>query len=347
MAMLWLESFDAAFGTSPGAPTQLASKYTVSGSTTNTALVTGRVGGLGLKIHNATGSGAYISPPSNGNQQDWVVGFGLQTGILIDSRIFSMYDGGSEQFALRMTASGALAVYRGTSAITLGESAAAVLTASSWHYVEVKVRVGNAGVGFYEVRVNGVNVVSDANEDTQASANAYANTIRFWGVFDSSSTFQFAFDDLYIFDMSGADNNDFLGSQKIDCIRSNGAGDSTQLTPNTGSNYQAVDDTGHDGDSTYVESGTVGHQDLYAFASTTLSDIKGMQINAVCKETDMTPFDVKLVCKSGSTVDEGSSQPIGSTTYLTRHRILEEDPDTTAQWDAAGVSAAQFGIEVD
>jgi len=343
MALLFVEGFER-YGSSAGAPTGLATKYSEVGGTTNTALIAGRIAGLGLKVHMAPSGSPHIVPASFGNLATWIIGFGFRTGDeLVSTRIFSLYDSATEQFALRQTSAGELAVYRGTTLITGGTSGV-VLATNTWYYIEVKVTLGNTGS--YEVRLNGINILSDGSEDTTATANNYAQTIRLWGAFNSDPDTQFAFDDMYICDSSGSVNNDFLGPRKVVTLFPNGAGDSTQLTPSSGSNYQAVDDRPHDSDGTYVESATGGHQDLYHFENGNFLTINGVQISAICKETDASPFDIKLVSKTGSTVSGGSNIAVGNPSYTTRSRIMEANPDTTAAWTDSDVDSAQFGVEV-
>jgi hypothetical protein len=49
---------------------------------------------------------------------------------------------------------------------------------------------------------------------------------------------------------------------------------------------------------------------------------------------------------SNVTQDDGSAQTITSTTYVSKMRIVEQDPDTTAAWLVAGINAATFGIKI-
>jgi hypothetical protein len=342
MALLFVEGFER-YGSAPGAPTGLATKYSQVGGSTNTTLIAGRISGLGLKVNQAPSGSPHIVPAAFGNVSTWIIGFGFRTGAeLISTRIFSLYDSSTEQFALRQTVGGELAVYKGT---TLLATSAVVLSTDSWYYIELKV-VLHGSTGSYELRLNGVNILSDGSEDTTGTSNNYAQTIRFWGAFNSDPDTQFGFDDIYICDGTGATENDFLTPRQVFTSFVNAAGDSTQFTPSAGSNYQCVDDVPHDSDATYVESGTSGHQDLYGVDNVALTDITAVQISVVCKQTDDTPFDIKLVAKSDSTVDEGSAIAVGATDYVTRSRILVENPHTTAPWTDSDIDSAQFGIEV-
>jgi len=345
--LLWLDSFDS-YGTSNGSfPTGLDVVYSGLASQTNTILIDGRTpGGKAVAIgHNTTAR--FIETPSLQNGASWIIGFAYRPGVSFDSTdtvILSIMDSGSQQVTLNITASGQLQLRRGAvNGTTLGTSTA-TLSTSSWHYVELKVTIGNSGS--YEVRLNGVNILS-GSADTQNTANAQAQTVRFYGATDSSADIRWAYDDLYIANSdSGDEVSDFMGSRVVHCVFVSGAGDSTQFTPSTGSNYQCVDENPHDGDSTYVESGTVGHRDLYTVSGVTLTDIKGVMISSMVRETDGTPFNIKMPVKIDGTVYNDSGQPIGSTSYVSRHRVLGRNPDTNAAWTASDINSTQFGTEV-
>ena len=95
------------------------------------------------------------------------------------------------------------------------------------------------------------------------------------------------FDDLYVCDGSGSVNNDFLGDVRVVTVRPNGAGGSTQWTPDSGSNYARVNETISGEDSNYVEDGTSGHEDRYAYGDLSgVLGIKGLVICTDCRETD-------------------------------------------------------------
>jgi len=342
--LLWIEGFES-FGSSPGTPTGITNKYTTFGSTTNNTLAAGRVGGLSFKVHNDPGNTSAIGTPDFGNKATWIIGFGFRPGTrLLDTRIVSLYDSTSEQFTLRMTGAGELAVYRGTTLIA-ASSGAVGLSSNAWCFIELRVTL-HGSAGAYEVRLNGVNVLSASGVRTTGTANNFAQTVRFRGAFSSSAVDQTAFDDIYIADDTAGEVDDFIGSHKVVAVYPDGAGASTDLASSGGANYAAVDDNPHDGDTSYVQSAVDQDEDLYAYQDVTLNDIKGVQINGVCRETDATPFSLRLLCQSGMTLDTGSDLAIGSTSYVTKSRILEEDPDTAAPWTDSAINASQFGVRV-
>lgn len=343
MSLLWIEGFET-FGTTNGNDmVALRGKYVTDGTLGNLLVDDGRTaGGKCCKITNGS---RFFTTPDFTASQTVVIGFGFKcfgtyAGTL---SIVTLFDGATEHASLQVNASGEFIV-RGRGTTVLATTSGAVISAGTWGYVELKMTIGNAGVGSYELRVNGVTVASDADEDTQNGGNASVNKVRFNA---GGSGTSYAFDDIYILNTSGSDNNTFLGSRKVVAVYPSAEGDQIAFSPSTGSDNSAlVDENPPNDDTDYVESGTSGHQDLYQVGDVTFSVINGVQINARCKETDANPFSIKLVAKSDVTVDEGSAMNVGSTSYVTKARVLEHDPDTTALWTDSGVDAAQIGFEV-
>lgn len=241
----------------------------------------------------------------------------------------------------RITSAGELAVYKGGSSIAT--TSGLNIIAGAWYYIEFKVVTGTTGT--YELRVDGVNVLSSGSYNTKTTNN-YHTTFRLTGW--ESSSYGPVFDDLYCLDGSTGLDTDFLGNMRVVTIRPDGAGGSTQWTPDTGSNYARVNEEVCGDDSNYVEDSTTGHEDLYDYAALTgiVGDIKGVMVCTDCRCTDATSFTLKTACNSGGTESDDAGQAISSTTFVTKKRVIEKDPHTTAAWDIAGINAAQFGILV-
>ncbi len=209
--------------------------------------------------------------------------------------------------------------------------------------MEFKVVCANSG-GSYELRINGVTVAQNASTDTRAGSHDYHDIVEILGVAGDGQQI----DDLFILDGSGSTNNNFLGSRKVTTLFPTAEGDSSDYTPSTGSDNSAVvDDNPHNSATDYVESSTSGHTDLYQYSNVSnMGTINGVSVNTVCAQSDGTPFSLKTHVKSGSTDSEDAGQAIGTTSDVTRKRILETNPDTAAAWTQSEVNAAQFGIEV-
>jgi hypothetical protein len=258
--------------------------------------------------------------------------------------IFRLYDGSSTVgINLRLNSSGYWQLYRGNSLLETDIVASVALDV--WYWIELKVKCHDTA-GTYELRVDTVTRMSATSVDTKAGSNAWHDGYRFFGGLAGGWS-HYHLDDFFLMDGSGSFNNDFLGNQRIVALRPDSAGDSTDWTPNTGANYAAVDETDPDGDTTYVESGTPADKDLYDFddISGMTDDIRGVQSVIICRETDTETFSIYMPMKS-TTENQGSSQVIGTQSYVSRLRVMEENPVTTNQWTIAEVNAAQFGIEL-
>src|SRR5690606_30150679 len=156
-------------------------------------------------------------------------------------------DDATEGINLRVGTDGSLSIYLGNSLIAT--SVTTPININTWYYIELKVVVD--GSGSYEVRVDGVNVLSGST-DTQAGANPYANRVRLHGAATGTGP-QTQFDDWYVCDGSGSINNDFLGGRRIITYFTADTGDSSDFTPDEGDNYARVNDNPRDGDDSYVE----------------------------------------------------------------------------------------------
>lgn len=342
MALLWIEGFEG-FGTTNGvAPSGLDEKYGLTNRISLTDIQDGRI--AGKRWYANTSSNAFIRTKDLGAQTEIVVGFGFLFERLANQEIFySLEPSDTVGLNLRLTVGGEIAVYR--SGTLLGTSSGANLRPNKWSYIECKATIHNT-TGSVIIKINETQVLSLTSQDTQQGGTAEWRKYQLEGsgVFPDN----FSFDDWYVLNTSGSQNNDFLGSTRIDGVLPNAAGDATQWTPSAGANYAAVDENPADDDTTYVGSSTSTDQDLYNYASVpaTLNVIHGVQINTNVRETDVTDFTLKTLIKTGATTSADSAQAIAGTSYEVLHRIAELDPDTSAAWTSSGINGAQFGIEV-
>jgi hypothetical protein len=250
-------------------------------------------------------------------------------------------DGATEQLTIQVTAANAIEVRRGGAAGTiLGTSANGIFPLNAWNYVEVKATINNS-TGSIVVRLNGVTVLTITGVDSQNTANAFVNRYSL----DGTSFI----DDHYLADTTGsAPNNDFLGDIRVDVIYPNAAGDETDYTPLSGSNFQMVDDPGTpDGDTTYNESTTATDRDLFNLQSpaTPSGIVYAVQTYIVARKTDAGAREVSTVVKSGSTVDVGPTNTL-STSYVQYDGDIHQlNPDTAAAWTMSEVQALQAGYE--
>lgn len=256
----------------------------------------------------------------------------------------NLYDGATRQLFLRHAGSGAISVVRGSTA--LATSADGILSSSNFKYVELKATI-NGTTGSYEVRVDGATILSGTNVNTQNGSNAYVNAIGISATLENSGGALTYIDDLYVCDTSGTVANDFLGDVVVQTIRPTGAGTNTQFTPLSGANWENVDETTNDGDTTYVSSGTVGHRDTYAMGDIAAigGTIFGVQVNIAARKEGTVTRGIKPVLKSGASYSLGNETILG-TSYVYVQNQYTLNPDGSVQWTESAVNAIEAGVDV-
>ena len=227
--------------------------------------------------------------------------------------------------------SGGVEVYRDS---TLIASCAEVISSSLVH-IEAKL-FSNASTGTFQLKINGSLVIDASDLNTGGS-----DITSF--VIGSTNDNAVYYDNIYIAD-------DFQG-ELISYMLNPTSDVTSDFTPSAGSdNYAMVDDDAQDGDTTYVESSTVGHQDLYGYEDApTNIDIKAVSIVTVMKEVDPGDRFVRHIANQDATEYDltsfglGSIYPSGGSLGL--FEILNTCPDTTA-WTPTKLNAISFGLEI-
>ena len=336
MSLVWLDGFEG-YGPS-GAPVLLLGRrgYVVDDPYSAFSIVAGR-SGYGLA---ATSVPCSVTTPAITTNSTMIAAFAFKPTVALtaDALICAMYDGATLGMNLHQTATGELAVYLGT--MLLATSSGAGLANGVFTFVEFKVVCGSSGS--YEVRINGVTTLLTASGiNTQAGSDAYHDRV----LLGSDPYSLPVFDDFFVLDGAGSVNNDFIGNNKIVAIFPTSAGDSTQWTPLSGSNYAEVNANPPVDDSAYVEDATSGQEDLYNFGSVSgLGTVYGVQINTTARVTDVGSLTLKTAAKTSGTESDDAGQAVSSTSYLDFRRIMETDAGGSAAWTESSVNAAQFGI---
>ncbi|MHA2023347.1 MAG: hypothetical protein ACTSWQ_06770, partial [Candidatus Thorarchaeota archaeon] len=272
-----------------------------------------------------------------------IVGVAHKRSSARSSYIMSLYDGTTKGMNLWTQDRGSeIHIFRGSTFIET--TSGANIGTDVWNHIEFKVKC-HASSGEYELKVDGITITSATGVNTKAGSNDYHDSIRF----EPTSYTWPRWDDLYICDSTGAQNNDFLGNQQVSAIFPGGGdviADWETVVP-VGNHYETVDEEEVDDDSSYIEDDDSGDRDIWNYGSVpTYGQIQGLQINTDCKETDATDFTLITVIKSGGTEYNDSPQAAGSGDWLTLRRIAELDPDTGVLWTESGINNAAFGVKV-
>lgn len=275
------------------------------------------------------------------NQATWVAGVAVKwPGAPTSVALLGFRDSGVLQMEVRPTTSSAFQVTR--NGTVLATTANGIFSQNVWYYLEFKVTINNS-TGSYELRMDGVTLLSATGVDTQNTANAYANELAIVGSGGSS------FDDLYLCDGTGAANNSFLGDVRVDTIFPTADTATSDFTPSTGTdNYAMVDDATPDSDSTYVASGTTGHMDLYTFGDlqSLTGSVFGVQSVIFGRKDDAGTRSVAPLIKTGATTAVGADFTLAAS-YAYNLQIFETNPaNSSTAWSISDVNNSEFGIKV-
>jgi len=222
--------------------------------------------------------------------------------------------------------------------------ATARLFTNVWHYLEIKITF-NVTSGAVVLKIDEQQVLSASGVTAPTASGELKPTVIKLG--DGSTGKMTLMDDLYICDSLGSLNNDFLGDIGIRRLDSATDGTTNEFTSTEGNNFSAVNQDDPDGDSTYVESSTVGHNDLYTIdaVSGTPATINALQVVSTGKSDDGNPKGGRNMILSNSVEGLGPTYALTST-YVPYQSIHETDPNGGAAWTVGGVDAAEIGVEV-
>lgn len=301
----------------------------------------GRNGTNGMRVPRGDGGVRKVIP--GGAKATFITGVAFRTSVYPTSNmsILSLRDGPTTvQVGVNIDPSGRLVVtcpagtYVGTHVLSLG----------AYNYIELKATINNT-TGSFELRLNGATELSQVNIDTQATANASADTVALMQVTGVSGSFDY--DDFYICDSTGTQNNDFLGDIRVTVIFPSAAGNYSQWTPLVGLNYTDVDESSPNDDTDYVSSSTVGQIDTYTFTdlTTTAATIKAIQWVFYARKDDAGLRQIAPVIRQGAADQVGATQTL-LTTYSFIPVVFDTNPHTGAAFTLAEINGDEFGVKV-
>jgi hypothetical protein len=258
----------------------------------------------------------------------------------------------TRQTCLYNDGAGKFRVYRnGADGVLLG-TGSYVLPVGSWVYVEMKVVFATGATGSVEVRINGVTDLTLTNVQT-AATNASANRLNLAGSRNYGGGNSQRYQDLYVLDNVGAQNNDFLGDCRVEFRVPNADGAMQQfatVVPATAGHYAKIAEIPYDGDTSYVEDATVGNVETYGHAAlaATSGVVRGVQFSTVAKRSDAGPKTIAGAVRQGGVNYFGAAKT-PSTVYTVEDNrdILELNPATGLAFTIAEVNADEFGFKVN
>jgi len=272
-------------------------------------------------------------------QGTWIIGIGFRTTLLQASLLeIGTWDAGAQQCRVITNANGTISLFRGGA--TLVVTSALSILANVYYYLELKHIIANAG-GTLELRLNGA-VWATFTGDTQETANATADEIRIGA--NGAGTDDW--DDLYIYDGTGAINNDYAGDSQIEAELPSGVGNYTEFTTLVGAatHWQAVNEVPPNDDTSYVEATVLNQRDTFAFTNLTPTSatIPAIQVSMRMRKTAAGVINGARMYRSGVTDDQGANVAL-STSYVTILEVMETDPIAVAAWNVGAINGAEFG----
>ena len=340
MAILFMEGFE---GYADSTDFFADTRFTKSGTNSTPDFATGRTGGQCLYA-NTSLDDFYINLPQTSTDTVFM-GFAIyvsSTASTTTGPIVMLVDSnGIDTLTVYLTSTNQIQVRRGAS-VTLGTSSA--IPYNVWNYVEMKFLLSET-VGTIDVYLNGVSEISDTGLDTiDTSGSANCRRVLFTPPYSGTQYY----DDMYFGDDSGSDVTDLIGDVVIEQLLVDGAGSSTQFTPSTGSNFQNIDETTPDGDTTYNSSSTATHKDLFTTASIagSVDTVYAVQVNSVFRKEGAGFRAVRNKILSSATEGSGATTPMPYDEYAATGDIFENDPNGGGNWTESAVNAMEIGYEL-
>lgn len=216
-------------------------------------------------------------------------------------------------------------------------------TVNTYYHIGVFFKA-DTGSGVFSVYLDGTRILTYTGNTGLSTSGFYIGG----GLAGTSSWATTAyFDDLYIDDATG-EADAAPASRRFLWQAVNGAGAHTNLIPNTGANYAAVDDATPDNDTTYVYATAAGVKDSYATADVTVPpdyDVLAYIPTGWMRRNDAgVASQWKLGARAGGGTESlGSAQTPGTAYGLLWDRQTVEPGG--ANWTEAKVNSAEVIIE--
>lgn len=271
-----------------------------------------------------------ISPSKTKVMGFHVRGMITESTITQGGEIFFRFKLDDDTWLILQNHSTGLAAYNASTLLADCET----VVSSSFQHIELKV-YSHASQGTFQVKLNGTLVLDASSLDTNG-----ADIVQFE---IGSMTEDSRFDNIFVAD-------DWVGELRS-VLLSPTSDDSVQFTPSAGSdNYAMVDDAAQDGDTTYVESATNGHKDLYGVTDIAVGLVPHvLTAMVIAKKTDVGLTSLKLQAKQGSTLYDLETGTL-ATDYPSAAlegilHTLDVCPDGTTPLSRTEVNDLKFGFE--
>lgn len=350
MAILYMDGFDAADYTQRWSVSQESPAYPPT-----LALVTGRFGsGQAVSI-----KATHTSSPS-GLAKSFTASTTFRFGAAICITAASAGDfplfvipglGGTVgNITIQGTTLGTFVVRRHSTSYgpwqTIGSAVIATSSGNysvgQWFYFEIEYTPGSNPNGRIIIRKNGVVIVDFTGDSRSTTAITKSDAIIIAGGYSNGPAVYW--DDIYINDSTGAQNNAFMGDVEVKLLSPNGNGAYSQFVgsdSNSTDNFDLINDTTL---TDYVESSTVGAKDSYLLDNVSNVNVHAVQSVIRGAQAGGGMAAIKPFVRVGGVDYPGQTQYLGQQTVSTN--VYEVNPATSTTWTDNDVNATEVGVEV-
>lgn len=311
-----------------------------------------RFTGNGMTAAASTSAGR--NEKSLGNSATFSIAFAFRRSFAsVDSgsyRLCDIYDAGTCQLRIGFSGGEKPGIYRGTTLLAEIDHS---LVRNNWYHFRWKVTISDScAANSNQLQVVGPNVnlttTVATSTATRVTGNSYGSEVALvhdvlTGSAANVSGKQFDFSDVYFSNEEAV----LLPNLRVHPLRPTANGTTMQWTPNTGTAWEALDDTTPDDDTTKISTSTDAHIALFTHAGlpTPAESVKAVQMAAWSKKDDA--FDVALepVYRIAGTNYFVSESPVGNA-YAAIHAATDEDPAAVGAWTESVVNAMEIGVRV-
>lgn len=307
---------------------------------------TSRTGNYAYRLN--VGSGGSGSFPSFAATSEFYARWGFRASSSFSVYLMRFLNGASQSGGVTISGFGGAVTISGYDGSTLRVTSPNIswLT-GAYHVVEVHYKHAASPNGVIEIKFDGHTIASYTG-----TVNSQSQTDTLQMYFSSfGSTIDVYYDDVAVNNVSGGMDNSWVGDGGVlAALVPDGAGNYTDLIPDSGTAYQRVDEVPSNGDTDYVYESTVDKKSTYAMSAVaglpSGASISRVWVELSAKESAADGDKIATLLRSATTDSQGSDQNLSvayqrflSAEYLT-------DPADAAAWTEAKVNALEAGAVV-
>lgn len=343
MALLFMDGFDAGDTTLPGRwtdqPHAIGSTNPLHGNYA-ACFGTSNQGGMETRLQPSDEDDVLIIG-ANFRASNGLIGDTASTHIFG----FRSDVGATLHVSVGVSAAGELVIRNG--GVTELARSAPVIIGDVWYHIEARC-VLHDSTGEIQVRVDGVEVINETGLDTKNGGTKTVFDTARWERSGLGGSAAHDYDDVFVMNGVGPNNNNFLGPCRVTVLLPNGDASPEEWDLSTGvDTFALIDEATPNGDTDYIESDVPGEK-----AQVTLTDLTdtthvvyGIQLTAYTRRTEAGPASFRMGVESDANIANGSDHAL-SESYIIYRDVIELDPDGDVAWVPAQVNALEAFVEV-